>query len=167
MYTFYVAYLFFLGSVVVTAIYKKCMSFFYYNFIPVELSAILLFICFKNTKINSPKINEIAASVFGIYLISADPFISNILYSRILHCADYYYSPFFLLHMIISLVGIFSFCLIIETFRQRLFIILRSVWNYRVMAISHRLRHYYGLAFSDDKNSLKTKITTFFSMWQT
>ena len=154
----------FLVSAFVTITCKKCISFFYYNFIPVELSAIFLFIYFKNTKISSPKINEIATSVFGIYLISSDPFIRNILYSKILHCADYYYSPFFLLHMVVSLVGIFSFCLVIETFRQRLFTILYPVWNYRAIRISHRLRHYYGLAFSDENNSLKTKITIFFSM---
>lgn len=157
----------FLVAVFVSTINENSVSSFYYNFIPVELSAIFLFMFFKNIKINSPEINKVATSVFGIYLISDDPFIKDILYSKILHCADYYYSPFFFLHMIVSLIGIFSFCLIIETFRQRLFIILHPVWNYRAMEISRRLRHYSGLAFSDDKNSLKRKITVFFSMKQT
>ena len=135
----------FLISVFIHTIDENSRTSFYYNFIPVELSAICLFMFFKNIKIRSPKINNVAASVFGIYLISADPFVTDILYSKILRCIDYYYSSFFLLHMVISLIGILIFCLIIETLRQRLFIILHPIYDSRIMAISHRLRIYYGL----------------------
>jgi surface polysaccharide O-acyltransferase-like enzyme len=147
----------FLISVFIHTINKNNLSSFNYNSIMVELSAICLFMFFKNIKIDSPKINKVAASVFGIYLISDDPFVRKILYSKILHCADYYYSPFFLLHMIISLIGIFIFCLITETFRQQLFRILHPIYNSLIMAISHRLRIYNGLDLSDAEYNLKNK----------
>jgi surface polysaccharide O-acyltransferase-like enzyme len=111
----------FLGFVSGTALHKNCGNFFDYSFIPVELSSFFLFMCFKNIKLNSSLINKIAASVFGIYLITQHQFIRTFMYYKILHCSDYYYSPFFFPHMLVSLVGIFIFCLLIETFRQQLF----------------------------------------------
>lgn len=133
----------FLIAIFIYSLNKDGMSSFYYNFIPVELSAICLFMYFKNMKIDSPDINKLASSVFGIYLISDHQFVRTILYSKILHCADYYYSYSLLLHMVISSIGIFISCLIIETFRQRLFIILRAIYSCRIMEISDQLRIYY------------------------
>lgn len=98
-----------------------------YNFIFVELGAICLFMVFKNIKIQSPMINFIATSVFGIYLISNHPFVLDVLYSKILHCADYYYSPLFVRHMLFSGVGILVSCLIIDFFRQKLFLVLHKL----------------------------------------
>lgn len=94
---------------------------FNYNFILVELGAICLFMFFKDLKIKSRQINTMVTSVFGIYLISEHPFIRNVLYTKILHCADYYQSPLFVPHVFISLIGIFISCIVIEYFRQRLF----------------------------------------------
>jgi surface polysaccharide O-acyltransferase-like enzyme len=98
-----------------------------YNFIFVELGAICLFMVFKNIKIQSPTINFMATSVFGIYLISNHPFVLDVLYSKILHCADYYYSPLFVRHMLFSGIGVLVSCLIIDFFRQKLFLILREL----------------------------------------
>lgn len=98
-----------------------------YNFIFVELGSICFFMMFKNIKIQSPTINFIATSVFGIYLISNHPFIQDVLYSKILHCADYYYSPLFVRHMVFSGISVLVSCLIIDFFRQRLFLILHQI----------------------------------------
>lgn len=98
-----------------------------YNFIFVELGAICFFMVFKSIKIQSPTINFMATSVFGIYLISNHPFVLDVLYSKILHCADYYYSPLFVRHMLFSGIGVLVSCLIIDFFRQNLFLILREL----------------------------------------
>lgn len=98
-----------------------------YNFIFVELGSICFFMVFKNIKIQSPTINFMATSVFGIYLISNHPFVLDVLYSKILHCADYYYSPLFVRHMLVSGIGVLVTCFIIDFFRQRLFLILRKL----------------------------------------
>lgn len=95
-----------------------------YNFIFVELGAICFFMVFKNIKIQSRTINLMATSVFGVYLISNHPFVLDVLYSKILHCADYYYSPLFVRHMLFSGIGVLVSCLIIDLFRDRLFLIL-------------------------------------------
>jgi surface polysaccharide O-acyltransferase-like enzyme len=97
-----------------------------YNFIFVELAAICLFMMFRHIKIKSQKINVIAASTFGIYLISAHPFVIDVLYSQVLHSADYRYSPLLIPAMLLSGVCIFISCLIIESFRRKLFIIMRN-----------------------------------------
>lgn len=92
-----------------------------YNFIFVELAAICLFMVFRHIKIKSRKINAIAASVFGIYLISAHPFVIDLLYSEVLHSADYRYSPFLIPYMLFSGICIFVSCFVIEFFRRKLF----------------------------------------------
>jgi len=97
-----------------------------YNFIFVELAAICLFMVFRHIKIKSQKINVIAASVFGVYLISSHPFVLDVLYSKILHCADYLYSPFLIPYMIFSGTCIFISCFTIEFFRQKLFTIIHN-----------------------------------------
>ena len=94
-----------------------------YNFIFVELAAICLFMVFRQIKINSQKINAVAASVFGIYLISAHPFVIDILYSEVLHSADYRYSPLLIPYMLFSGICILVSCFIIEFFRRKLFAI--------------------------------------------
>lgn len=166
LYAYFFCSLFtFLIAVFIYVINKNNISSFYYNFIPVELSAIFLFMFFKKIELRSVVINKVSASVFGIYLISDDPFIREILYSKILHCADYYYSPFFLLHIAVSLIGIFILCLIIETFRQQLFRFCHSFWNSMITMISYRLRLYYGSTFSDVRNNLKAKIMNNYSSY--
>ncbi len=100
---------------------------FNYNFFFVELSAICLFMFFKNLNIKSKSINGVASSVFGIYLIPDHPYIIKILYTNILHCATYYRSPLFIIHIFGSLIGIFTSCLIIDYFRKKLFKYLGSV----------------------------------------
>jgi surface polysaccharide O-acyltransferase-like enzyme len=95
-----------------------------YNFIFVELAAICLFMVFRQIKIYSEKINVIAASVFGIYLVSAHPFVINVLYSEVLHSADYRYSPLLIPYMLFSGTCIFVSCLLIEFFRRKLFAII-------------------------------------------
>jgi surface polysaccharide O-acyltransferase-like enzyme len=98
-----------------------------YNFIFVELGAFCLFMVFKNIRIQSPTINFIATSVFGTYLISNHPFVLGVLYSRILHCADYYYSSLFVRHMLFSGLSVLVSCLIIDFFRQKLFLLLSKL----------------------------------------
>jgi hypothetical protein len=93
-----------------------------YNFILTEISAINLFLFFKNIKIQSLLINKVAASVFAIYLISDHPYIRNVLYTKILFTAHYYYSTLFIPHMIASLIAIFVCCLFLELIRQRMLI---------------------------------------------
>lgn len=117
-----------------------------YNFIFVELGAICFFMVFKNIKIQSPKINVIATSVFGIYLISNHPFVLGVLYSRILHCADYHYSPFFVHHMLFSGIGVLVSCLIIDLFRQRLFLIL---YEFIPKSVLFSLNRIFGTIFQD------------------
>jgi surface polysaccharide O-acyltransferase-like enzyme len=97
-----------------------------YNFIFVELEAICLFLVFKHIKVQSQKINVIAASVFGTYLMSSHPFVLDVMYSEILHCAYYHYSFLLIPHMFFSGICILLSCLIIDFFRRKLFALIHE-----------------------------------------
>ncbi|WP_243685193.1 acyltransferase family protein [Methanosarcina barkeri] len=117
-----------------------------YNFIFVELGAICFFMVFKSIKIQSTTINFMATSVFGIYLISNHPFVLDVLYSKILHCADYSYSPLFVRHMLFSGIGVLISCLIIDFFRQKLFTLLHG---FIPKSVIFSLSKVFGKIFQD------------------
>ena len=92
---------------------SRLMTLYYeYNFITVALSSVCLFMFFKAIKIQSLKLKSailhIAPFTFAIYLIHEHPLIRNILYSKILHTEKFLNSPFFVLAMLLSCMGIYS-----------------------------------------------------------
>lgn len=125
---FICSFLIFIGAIIDKFLNLTVFKIAAYNFIFIEISAISLFIFFKSIKLKSQKINTIATSVFGIYLLSSNKYVLDNLY-EFLRCRDYFYSPFLLLHMTISLILVFTVCLVIESFRRRLFIIMSNFWK--------------------------------------
>lgn len=89
---------------------------------PLVLLSFALFLTIKNTQLSyNPVINQIASSVLGIYLIHDNPYVRNILWSKILHNAAYSNSPFLIIHMIVSVVIVFLVCMAIDKTRMNLF----------------------------------------------
>lgn len=81
--------------------------------------AFSLFNFFINKKEkNNVFINSISALVFGVYLISDNNYIRNILWSNIFHNANYVNSNLLIPHMIISVSITFIICIIIEYIRK-------------------------------------------------
>lgn len=88
----------------------------------IVLDALFMFYFFKNLKVkNSKVINTIGRATLGVYIIHDNIFLcegnNSILWDRILKINEWYTSPWFILHMVISIIAIFAVCTIIEILR--------------------------------------------------
>lgn len=84
--------------------------------------AILMFWTFNNIKIkNNRIINNISASVLGIYIIHENDFIRDWLWKEFWPNTMYINSNFFIIHLILKVILVFSVCLIIDKIMKLLF----------------------------------------------
>lgn len=82
------------------------------------------FYIFLNRKVFYSKfVNKIAGATLGVYILHENMLFregSNpLLWDRILHIHVWYTSPFFILHFIVSVIGVFIVCTVIERIRQK------------------------------------------------
>lgn len=82
-------------------------------------TAISLFMFFRNLKIKQNSfINTVAASTFGVLLIHANSdTMRRFLWGDILKNTSFYNSPYLIIHAIISVLGVYSICTIIDWLR--------------------------------------------------
>ena len=100
---------------------KHSTCLFSKNSIVSILFAVSLFNIFINKKEKNIRfINTISKSVLGVYLISDNFLIRRILWNDILRCREYVLSKYLLLHMIISIVIVFSLCILIDYLRIKI-----------------------------------------------
>ena len=93
-----------------------------YNSIFVMISSIAIFMFFKSISIPHSKIiNRIASYTFMVYLIDVNSPFNLFLYRTLFHSNEYWNSNLMILNMIISIIGIYVICLLIETARRLLF----------------------------------------------
>lgn len=79
----------------------------------------IIFIEFLTMKIPNIKlINYIASLTFGIYLLHDNNLFRPILWEKILNVSSFLNSKYFLLFTVLSIVGVFVLCGIIESFRK-------------------------------------------------
>lgn len=97
-----------------------------YDFIFNIIGAIALFIFFSKLEIQSNKVNYLSSFTFNVYLIHFSPFVVNFIYHHILRCENYYNSPWFMLHFLISIFIIYVFSIGVDIVR-RCFV---SIFNY-------------------------------------
>ena len=88
-----------------------------YNNVLVILGPLGLFMFMKSISIKSKFINNISLITFGVFLIHDNPYIRSILYTSILHTNRWYYSIWFIVVAIISIIGVFISYAIIEQVR--------------------------------------------------
>ena len=82
------------------------------------LCAVSLFLLFKNLQIGESKfINQIALSMFGVYLIHDNLFVRPFLWHQIFQNAAYFDSTFLFLHALIVIFVTFVICTIIDQIR--------------------------------------------------
>lgn len=84
-------------------------------------NAVSGFLFFKNLKIPYSKfINAVASSVFGVLLIHANSdAMRKWLWEKTLRCTDFYDSPYLILHAVLSVLGIYLICTVIDQLRIR------------------------------------------------
>lgn len=92
------------------------------------ISTITIFLFFKELKIKnetcSKIIGKISPLTFGIYLIHENYFVYERIYTKILFVQDYYGTIYLPIHMIVSVIWIFTMCALIEKIRMEIFAIL-------------------------------------------
>lgn len=74
-------------------------------------------------------INRIASSVFGVLMIhSNSDAMRNWLWKDMLNNCTMYYSQWWLIHALLSVILVFTFCCLID--QIRIIIIEKPLWNY-------------------------------------
>lgn len=105
-----------------------------YNNIFNILSAMYLFLYFRNIKIQSEIINYLATFSFSIYIIHINPSIKNLIYNELLHFDKYYNNNFILIYMFIASLSIFIGCILLEFTRRLIFsIVLKNKYSKNVI----------------------------------
>lgn len=80
-----------------------------------------LFFIFYNTKLPSIQgINKISKHVFGVLLMHDNNFFRTILWLQLIKTVKWYYSPYFLLYVLLATTGIFVIGIIIDFLREQL-----------------------------------------------
>ena len=92
-----------------------------YNFIFNIIGAIFLFLTFLKIRIYSKLVNYISSFVLVVYIMDVNKYIVRLLYNNILDCKTYYYSKYFIVHMIGSVIVIFLVFILIEILRRSIF----------------------------------------------
>ncbi|MBR3150201.1 MAG: acyltransferase [Eubacterium sp.] len=95
-----------------------------YNFILTFLLSVALFAAFKNMKIKSARFagfcTFLAPLTLGVYLIHDNNYVREALWG-IIAPVDFFDKPYFVLHMLVCVVAVFSVCAFLEYFRYLLF----------------------------------------------
>lgn len=93
------------------------------------------------------KINSIAGSVVGIFLLHHNPLLQLVIWNMISPNAEYFTSPYLALHMLIKVTAVFLICLSIDQLRRR-FIEkpfagwLDKKWEYFTMIGTKIIKHF-------------------------
>lgn len=94
---------------------RKALKYAGLHSLPLLIIAIYIFNFFNNLKIPFNKyINYISSSMFAVYLIHDNNLIRPFLWKYLLHVSTHIYSRYFFLYMIISVMTVFSLCIIID-----------------------------------------------------
>lgn len=96
------------------------LTIYAYNFLPVFLSSIALFLFFKEVNIQNKLINKIASLTLGVYLIHDHPFLREYIYKFLGYERSFNNNSFFV-YTIVVILTIYITSSIIEYFRQILF----------------------------------------------
>lgn len=98
--------------------------FYEYNAPFTIVGAIALFLAFRNINIRSVKcsklINLFASATFGVYLLHEHVLLRET-WSSVWKVGEYYQTPYFILHCIVSVVVVFLFGVLVDWLRQLLF----------------------------------------------
>lgn len=94
---------------------------FQYNNPLVLISSIAFFCSFLKLSFSSSKVNYIAASVFGVYLIHEHPRVAEFLYSNVKQLEADLGTSYFLISLLLLAVILFFTCVMVEKLRYLVF----------------------------------------------
>ena len=114
-------YVYYILCVMMTFLFSLITSrAFHYNFVFNILSSLFLFKIFLKFNFKNKFIYKLSKHSFSIYIIHLQPLLVPVFFNKIFRCQDYYNSNFFILHLIITVIGIYFICLIIDLLKEKL-----------------------------------------------
>lgn len=123
----------------------KQSSFLSLNSLFVLLCGVGIFYTFKNIPIESQWINQLAKTMFGVYLIHDNPLISNWLWNEVINVSRFYDSNFMIPISILCCLIVMCVCATIDYFRiqfieKPLFIMLTPILNTQQVKLSNGIQ---------------------------
>ena len=111
-----------LCTLVVTIFSLKIGRAWDYCFIFNLIGSVALFQVFRSINVKHNKfINYLATYTFAVYLIDVNEFFNKFLYRTLFHSNEYWNSNAMILNLIISVIGIYIICIILEFLRRLIF----------------------------------------------
>lgn len=107
-------------NVSISRLIGRSIGMYNYNFILIFVSSIVLFLFFKEIKINNSFINKLSSLTLGVYLIHDHGYVREFIYNA-LGYDNYFNTSMFLLYTIIVIVAIYISASAIEYIRQVIF----------------------------------------------
>ncbi|WP_353885602.1 acyltransferase family protein [uncultured Veillonella sp.] len=99
------------------------IGFYGYNSPTIVIASVALFIFFLRIRISYEKgrrwIYFFSSSSFGVYLIHENPFIRHELWGHWIHTKSMFSSSWFIVHFIVTIIGIYVICVLIDKIRER------------------------------------------------
>lgn len=113
----------YIGCALITALASLKMGRAWnYNFIFNLIGSVALFELFRSINIKHNKvINKLATYTFAVYLIDVNNFFNIYLYRTLFHSNNYWNNNGMFLNLIITTIGIYIICIILESLRVLLF----------------------------------------------
>lgn len=109
-------------AIVVTLLSFKTEKVWNYNFICNLFGSVFFFYMFKSMYIPHNKIiNYLATYTFAVYLIDVNAFFNLYLYRILFHSNKYWNNDKMILNLIITVLGIYIICIILESVRRLIF----------------------------------------------
>lgn len=111
-----------LCALIVTVFSFKFGRAWDYCFVFNLIGSIALFELFRSINIKHSKlINQLATYTFAVYLIDVNEFFNKFLYRTLFHSNHYWNNNGMILNLIISVIGIYIICIILEFLRRLIF----------------------------------------------
>lgn len=93
-----------------------------YNTIFNLIGSVAFFEIFKSIQLRYNKvINKLASFTFSVYLINVNQFFNKFLYHKMFHSNQYWNSPLMIVNLIITVIGIYLICIVLDWLRILLF----------------------------------------------
>ncbi len=92
---------------------------------------------FSKIKFKSQKINYLSGFTFSIYIIHFNSFIIQVLYRDLLKCEDFYFSSWFFIHFILSIICIYLVSIVLELVRRYLMKLLVIILDKAIEKINY------------------------------
>jgi len=101
------------------------------------ISSISLFTFFLNLKVKENKVVGFLSSYsLSCYIIHENSLLSLILFRSIFHTHDYWNNPWMIVNLVVSVVGIFMICFVIEFLRRML---MKKIFDERIQKIGYEI----------------------------